>query len=100
METLHVHWIALSGKSHVLILSKGKLLILFGDGLGRINIGMGGGRRVYPEHVVYVCTCVWEKGLLGRKVNYMSKVSINLMILILLVQWKEKWILSLRSLYI
>jgi len=58
METLHVHWIALSGKSHVLILSKGKLLILFGDGLGRINIGMGGGRRVYPEHLVYVCTCV------------------------------------------
>jgi len=38
METLHVHWIALSGKSHVLILSKGKLLILFGDGLGRINM--------------------------------------------------------------
>ena len=86
--------------NHMLMLSMVKPLIIFGDALGRINIGMGGGRRVYPEHLVYVCTCVWEKGLLGRKVNYMSKVSINLMILILLVQWKEKWSLSLRSLYI
>lgn len=41
LETIcmHVHWMH-SVVNHILMLSEGKPLILFGDELGRINIGI------------------------------------------------------------